>query len=288
MSIFRTDQLENATVLVTGASGGIGEATAILFARAGSNVIITARREVKLQEVKLLAEKANQEGNTGKGGKVIALPLDMQDKQAIDGFLDKVPKEFQKIDILVNNAGLVYGRDSVGELNFDEVEVMISILTVITLFFQIYASDIEDTNVLGLFRLTNLLVKGMKERGRGHIINLGSVAGREAYAGGSIYCATKHAVNAFSGALMRELVSTPLRVSEIQPGMVETEFSVTRFRGDRKAADQVYEGLKPLTAQDIAEEIVWCASRPAHVNIAELFVLPTAQASAGIHHKMTK
>lgn len=270
MSIFKTDQLENATVLVTGASGGIGEATAILFARAGSNVIITARREAKLQEVKSLAEKANQEGNTGKGGKVIALPLDMQDKKAIEGFLDQVPKEFQKIDILVNNAGLVYGRDSVGDLNFDEVEVMI------------------NTNVLGLFRLTNLLVKGMKERGRGHIINLGSVAGREAYAGGSIYCATKHAVNAFSGALMRELVSTPLRVSEIQPGMVETEFSVTRFRGDRKAADQVYEGLKPLTAQDIAEEIVWCASRPPHVNIAELFVLPTAQASAGIHHKMPK
>ncbi|KAG0150012.1 hypothetical protein CROQUDRAFT_39131 [Cronartium quercuum f. sp. fusiforme G11] len=270
MSIFRTDALLDATVLVTGASGGIGAATAILFARAGSNLIITARREAKLQEVKQAAEQANKEGGTGKGGKVIALQLDMQNKQAIEGFLDSVPKDFRKIDILVNNAGLVYGRDEVGDLNFDEVEVML------------------NTNVLGLFRLTNLIVKGMKEHGRGHIINIGSIAGREPYAGGSVYCATKHAVNAFSGALLRELVSTPLRVSEVQPGMVETEFSVTRFRGDRKAADQVYEGLKPLTAQDIAEEIVWCAARPAHVNVAELFVLPTAQGSATLSHKAKK
>ncbi|OAV95513.1 hypothetical protein PTTG_09038 [Puccinia triticina 1-1 BBBD Race 1] len=267
MSIFRTESLKDATVLITGASGGIGAATAILFARAGANLIITARREAVLEEVKLACEKANKESGVGHGGRVSALVLDMQEPQAIDSFLDRVPPELKKIDVLVNNAGLVYGRDQVGDLNFEEVQVMI------------------NTNVLGLIRMTNVVVKGMKERAKGHIINIGSIAGREPYAGGSIYCATKHAVNAFSGALLRELVSTPLRVSEIQPGMVETEFSVTRFRGDRKLADAVYDGLQPLTAEDIAEEIVWCAARPPHVNVAELYVLPTAQASATISHR---
>ncbi|POW21345.1 hypothetical protein PSHT_02506 [Puccinia striiformis] len=269
MGIFRTESLHDATVLITGASGGIGAATAILFARAGANLIITARRESNLKEVKLECEKANKESGIGHGGQVSALVLDMQDPKAIESFLDRVPSELQKIDVLVNNAGLVYGRDQVGELNFEEVQVMI------------------NTNVMGLIRMTNLIVKGMRERSKGHIINIGSIAGREPYAGGSIYCATKHAVNAFSGALLRELVSTPLRVSEIQPGMVETEFSVTRFRGDRNLANSVYEGLHPLTAEDIAEEIVWCAARPPHVNIAELFVLPTAQASATLSHRQS-
>ncbi|CAH7684973.1 hypothetical protein BY996DRAFT_4574527 [Phakopsora pachyrhizi] len=270
MGLFKTERLEDINVLVTGASGGIGAATAILFARAGANVLITARREAELEKVKSLAIKANEEGGTGKGGRVDILKLDMKDRSAVDNFLTKIPKDFKSIDILVNNAGLVYGMDHVGDLNMDEVETMI------------------NTNVLGLIRITNMIVKGMKERGKGHIINLGSIAGREPYAGGSVYCATKHAVNAFSGALLRELVSTPIRVSEIQPGMVETEFSVTRFRGDRSKADSVYEGLKPLTAEDIAEEVAWCASRPPHVNVAELFVLPTSQASPTINYRGKK
>ncbi|KNZ54253.1 hypothetical protein VP01_299g2 [Puccinia sorghi] len=232
MGIFRTESLQDATVLITGASGGIGAATAILFARAGANLVITARRESVLQQVKSECEKAHKECAAGHGGRVAALVLDMQDPSAIDSFIGRLPDELKNIDILVNNAGLVYGRDPVGELNFEEVQVMIS----------------------------------MKERAKGH-------------------CATKHAVNAFSGALLRELVSTPLRVTEIQPGMVETEFSVTRFRGDRKMADSVYEGLHPLTAEDVAEEIVWCAARPSHVNVAELYVLPTAQASATLSHR---
>ncbi|MBW0545097.1 hypothetical protein O181_084812 [Austropuccinia psidii MF-1] len=267
MGIFRTESLENANVLVTGASGGIGAATAILFARAGANVLITARRESKLAEVKELAEKANRDGGTNRGGKIHTMALDVQDPKSIESLLDRAPADIKTIDILVNNAGLVYGRDHVGELNFEEVQIMI------------------NTNVLGLMRVTNLIVKGMKERNKGHVINIGSIAGREPYAGGSVYCATKHAIKAFSGALIRELVSTPIRVSEVQPGMVETEFSVTRFRGDKQQADAVYQGLKPLVAEDIAEEVVWCAARPSHVNVAELFVLPTAQASATLSHR---
>lgn len=270
--IFRTGNLHKANVLITGASGGIGAATAILFARAGANLIITARRQSNLDQVKLDAQRAadQQAGDSPHAPQICALTLDLQDSHAIESFLDRLPPSLKSIDILVNNAGLVYGRDPVGDLNMDEVQTMI------------------NTNVLGLIRLTNLVVKGMKERAKGHIINIGSIAGREPYAGGSVYCATKHAVNAFSGALLRDLVSTPLRVSEIQPGMVETEFSVTRFRGNRQLADAVYEGLEPLTAEDIAEEIVWCAARPPHVNIAELFVLPTAQASATLCHRDQK
>ncbi|GAA6064178.1 hypothetical protein JCM10212_003059, partial [Sporobolomyces blumeae] len=139
--------------------------------------------------------------------------------------------------------------------------------------------------VIGLITLTQIIVNEFKKRNSGHIINLGSIAGKEPYAGGSIYCATKHAVSAFNGALLRELVSTPIRVTQICPGMVETEFSVTRFRGDRDKADKVYEGIQPLVAQDIAEEIVWAASRPDHVNIADVLVFPTAQASATINHR---
>jgi len=167
----------------------------------------------------------------------------------------------------VNNAGFVHGVERVGDIADADIESMFA------------------TNVLGLISVTQLFVKEMKARKSGHIINLGSVAGREPYVGGSIYCATKHAVRAFSGALMREVVDTPIRVTEIQPGMVETEFSIVRFRGDKSAADKVYDGLQPLTAEDIAEEIVWAASRPPHVNLAEVFVLPVNQASPTISYR---
>ncbi|GAA5946363.1 hypothetical protein JCM3775_004769 [Rhodotorula graminis] len=265
--VFNPSRLAGKTVLITGASGGIGAATAILFARAGSNLILTARRQAQLDEVAAAATQAHREGGTGKGGKFVTLTLDMQDRTAIKGLLDRIPDDLKKVDVLVNNAGLVYGKEVVGEINEDEVDTMF------------------NTNVLGLITLTQLFVREFKARNSGHVINLGSIAGKEPYAGGSIYTATKHAVDAFNGSLLRELVGWNIRVSQICPGMVETEFSVTRFRGDRDAATAVYDGLQPLVAADIAEEIVWAASRPEHVNVADVLVFPTAQASATINHR---
>ncbi|OAX44631.1 NAD(P)-binding protein [Rhizopogon vinicolor AM-OR11-026] len=267
MSVFNASRLIGKTVLITGASSGIGAATAILFAKGGSNVILTARRADVLQKVADECTAAHKAAGMQYGGKFVTVQLDVSDKSQINGFLEKIPADLREVDILVNNAGYVVGVDRVGDLSMDNVEGMFS------------------TNVFGLIALTQLFVKDFKKRKTGHVINLGSIAGREAYAGGSIYCATKHAVNAFTGALMRELVDTPIRVTEIQPGMVETEFSVIRFRGDKSAADKVYEGLQPLVAEDIAEEIVWAASRPPHVNLAEVFVLPVNQASATLNYR---
>ncbi|GAA5925424.1 uncharacterized protein JCM15063_005023 [Sporobolomyces koalae] len=265
--VFSASRLAGKTVLVTGASGGIGAETAILFARTGANLILTARRQQALDQVAELAKQAHLEGQTGKGGQFVTLTLDVSDRNAVKGLLDRIPQELRNIDILVNNAGLVYGTDKVGEIDDTEIDTMF------------------NTNVIGLISLTQIIVNEFKKRNSGHIINLGSIAGKEPYVGGSIYCATKHAVSAFNGSLLRELVSTPIRVTQICPGMVETEFSVTRFRGDREKAGKVYEGIQPLVAQDIAEEIVWAASRPDHINIADVLVFPKAQASATINHR---
>ncbi|KAH8117408.1 NAD-binding protein [Phellopilus nigrolimitatus] len=261
MSVFNSSRLLGKTVLITGASGGIGAATALLFAKAGSNLILLARRAEALQKV--LEEVKAVQGS----GKVASLQLDVSDKAQVASLWEKVPKDLRNVDVLVNNAGFVLGVDKVGSIKAEDMEAMFS------------------TNVFGLIAMTQLLIKDFKERKTGHVINIGSVAGREPYAGGSIYCATKHAVRAFSGALMREVVDTPIRVTEIQPGMVETEFSIVRFRGDKSAADKVYEGIQPLVAEDIAEEIVWAASRPPHVNLAEVYVLPVNQASPTISHR---
>ncbi|KAN0059947.1 hypothetical protein ACQY0O_007920 [Thecaphora frezii] len=260
-TIFPTHRLHNKTVLVTGASGGIGKATALLFARAGCNVVLTARRAEPLSQAAQECAAANREGQTGAGGNFAAITLDMTQRSQLDALLSQLPVWARNVDILVNNAGLVLGTDKVGDISPDEIDIMI------------------DTNVKGLIHLTQIFVREFKKRQSGHIINLGSIAGREGYPGGSIYCATKFAVNAFTSALLKELVDTPIRVTEIQPGMVETEFSITRFRGDKSAADQVYQGLKPLRAEDIAEEIVWAANRPNHVNVAETLVFPVNQAS---------
>ncbi|GAA5984867.1 hypothetical protein JCM11641_005446 [Rhodosporidiobolus odoratus] len=254
----------------TGASGGIGAATAILFARAGANLILTARRQAQLDQVATAAKQAFQEGGSKVGGKVATLTLDMTDREAVKGVLSKVPEELRAVDILVNNAGLVFGTDKVGDIDDAELETM----------FQ--------TNVLGLIHLTQIFVKEFKARESGHIINLSSIAGQEPYIGGSIYCATKHAVQAFNDSLRRELVGWKgIRVTSISPGMVETNFSVTRFRGDKSKADAVYQGLQPLVAEDIAEEIVWAASRPPHVQIADVLVFPSEQASATVNSKNT-
>lgn len=267
MSVFSSKRLENKTVLVTGASAGIGEATAILYAKAGANVIIAARRQDALATVLESLKAAHKESGVQAGGKFAAVQLDVSNREDVNSLWTKVPQELREVDILVNNAGFVKGVERIGEIADQDID------------------DMFATNVIGLISVTQLLVKDFKARGTGHIINIGSVAGREPYAGGGIYCATKHAVKSFTGSLLRELVDTQIRVTEIQPGMVETEFSNVRYRGDKEAAKNVYKGLEPLTAQDIAEEIVWASSRPPRVNLAEVYVLPVNQASPGIVYR---
>ena len=262
MSVFSTSRLVGKNVLITGASSGIGAATAALFSRAGASVALLARRQKNLAEV---AEKcaALHKENGFQHAKVVTIEADMRDREALGDVLGKAGK----VDILVNNAGLVKGREHVGEISNEDIDVM----------FQ--------TNVIGLFHLTQLAVNDFKKRNEGMIINLGSVAGIEPYAGGSIYCATKFAVNAISGSLIRELVNTNIRVAEILPGMVETEFSVVRYRGDKDRATNEYKGIDPLTGEDVAEQIVWVASRPPHVQIAEILMFPTNQASATTNYR---
>ncbi|KAJ3936860.1 MAG: hypothetical protein NXY57DRAFT_884909 [Lentinula lateritia] len=267
MSIFNASRILGKTVLVTGASAGIGAATALLFAKGGSNVILVARRADAVKTVADACAAAFEASGLKEGGRFAAVQLDVSDKAQVASFWDKVPQDLRNVDILVNNAGFVLGVDQVGNIKDEDIEAMFA------------------TNVLGLISVTQLLLKDFKAKQSGHVINLGSIAGREAYAGGSIYTATKHAVHAFTASMMRELVNTPIRVTEIQPGMVETEFSIVRFRGDAGAAKKVYDGLEPLTATDIAEEIVWAAARPPHVNIAEVLVLPVNQASTTVNYR---
>jgi len=269
-SVFNASRLLGKTVLITGASAGIGAATAILFAKGGSNVILLARRAEALKVVSDACIAAHKESGLQQGGKFAAVQLDVSDQTQVAALWDKVPQDLRIVDVLVNNAGFVLGLEHVGQIADADIEAMFA------------------TNVFGLISMTQLLIKDFKAKKSGHVINIGSIAGREPYAGGSIYTATKHAVNAFTSSMMRELVNTPIRVTEVQPGMVETEFSIIRFRGDTKAASKVYEGLQPLSAEDIAEEIVWAASRPPHVNLAEVFVLPVNQASATLNYRGPK
>ncbi|KAJ8700168.1 hypothetical protein PTI98_003220 [Pleurotus ostreatus] len=267
MSLFNVSRLLGKTVLITGASSGIGAATALLFAKAGSNVILVARRADALKSVADACVAAHKESGVTQGGKFATIQADVADKEQVASILDKIPSDLRAVDVLVNNAGFVKGIEHIGDIADIDVEGMFA------------------TNVLGLIRLTQIFVKEFKARNSGHVINLGSVAGREAYAGGGIYCATKFAVSAFNGSLLKELVNTPIRVTEIQPGMVETEFSIVRFRGDTDRAKTVYDGMQPLVASDIAEEILWVASRPPHVNIAEMLIFPVNQAGAGVVYR---
>ncbi|KAI6143205.1 NAD-P-binding protein [Pisolithus tinctorius] len=253
MSVFNSSHLLRKSVLVTGASSGIGMATAVLFAKVDA-----------LQKVVERCVAVHKEAGAQYGSKFVTIPFDVSNKNQIASFSDKIPAELRHIDILVNNTGYVIGVDCVGDISLENMEGMFA------------------TNMFGLITLTQLFIK---ERGTGHIINIGSIAGKEPYAGGSIYCTTKHALHVFTAALVSEVVNTPIRVTEIQPGMVKAEFSIIRCRGNKTAADKVYNGLQPLVAEDIAEEIVWAASRPPHVNIAELFVLPINQASATITYR---
>ncbi len=246
--------LKNKVVFVTGASAGIGRSCARAFAAEGAKVLLCARRADRL---KALAAELKREF----GVPIHHFALDVRDRAAVEKAVAGLPGDWQAIEVLVNNAGLSRGLSKLHEGLVSDWEEMI------------------DTNVKGLLYVSRAVIPGMVARGTGHIINIGSIAGHEVYPNGNVYCATKFAVRALSQGLRLDLNGTPLRVSEVSPGMVETEFSLVRFHGDAARAGKVYEGLKPLTPDDIADAVLVCATRPPHVNIAEMVVMPTAQAS---------
>lgn len=253
--------VKNQTVFITGASSGIGRACAHSFAREGANLLICARRGERLAGLK-------QELSVGHPGiKIHAFELDVRDRDAVEESLNTLPGDWKEIDILVNNAGLSRGLDKLHEGLIEDWEEML------------------DTNVKGLLYVTRTVVPWMVARNTGHIINIGSIAGHEVYPRGNVYCASKHAVDALTKGLRLDLVDTPLRVTTVDPGLVETEFSEVRFHGDRERAASVYKGFKPLSGADIADAVVWSASRPPHVQIAEIVIFPTSQASAAVVHR---
>jgi NADP-dependent 3-hydroxy acid dehydrogenase YdfG len=241
--------------LITGATAGFGKATAELFAANGYQVIITGRRKTRLD---VLERQLKEKYQT----KVLSLCFDVRSATETKNALNSIPTEWQAIDVLVNNAGLAAGLGAIQNGSLDDWEQMI------------------DTNVKGLLYVTRIVSPWMAQRNKGHIINIGSIAGKEVYANGNVYCATKHAVDALTKAMRIDLLPHGIRVTQIAPGMAETEFSIVRFKGDEDRAKNVYKGLKPLTADDIAETIFWCASRPAHVNINDIVIMPTAQANS--------
>lgn len=251
----------NKIALITGATSGIGKSCAKKFASEGYDIILNGRNSEKLADV----------AKEFEGGETDILPLvfDVCDRTSIEKALASLEGKWKNIEVLINNAGLVFGTDKEFEGSLDEWDIMI------------------DTNIRGLLAMTRLVVPGMIERGKGHIINLGSIAGDAAYPGGSVYCATKAAVKALSDGLRIDLVDTPLKVTNIKPGLVETNFSVVRFRGDKAKADAVYKGIEPLCGDDIANVAWFAASAPEHVQIAEVLVMPTYQATGTINHKRT-
>lgn len=245
---------------ITGASSGIGAACAQKFAQAGYTLLLNARSTNKLQALKFELESKYKVD-------IVLLPFDVRDRHAAATSLNTLPDKYKSIDVLVNNAGLALGIDKEYEGTEENYDTMI------------------ETNITALLMITRLIVPGMVARGTGHIINIGSVAGDAAYPGGSVYCATKAAVKILSDGLRMDLVNTPLRVTNIKPGLVETNFSLTRFAGDKERADKVYQGIKPLTGDDIADVVYYAASAPAHVQIAEVLVLATHQASGSIVYR---
>ncbi|MCX6572866.1 MAG: SDR family oxidoreductase [Candidatus Aminicenantes bacterium] len=252
--------LKDKIVFITGASAGIGEATARAFAAEGARILLCARRIERIEKLGRALESEHKSA-------VHAFRLDVRDQAAVDRAIAGLPAEWRAIEVLINNAGLSRGLDKLPHGLLSDWEEMI------------------DTNVKGLLYVTRAVLPGMIERGRGHIINIGSLAGYEVYPAGNVYCATKFAVRALSKGLRLDLNGTPIRVSEVAPGMVETEFSLVRFHGDAERAGKVYQGLTPLGPDDIADAVVWCATRPLHVNVSEVVVMPTAQASTTLVHR---
>jgi 3-hydroxy acid dehydrogenase / malonic semialdehyde reductase len=242
--------LTGKTVLITGASSGIGEACARAFADAGARLILSARRIERLQQ--LAAELRTP---------THLIQLDVRDQAAIQRAIDTLPAEWQSIDVLLNNAGLSRALTKLQEYAIEDINEMV------------------DTNVKGLLYVTRAVAPGMVARGKGHIINIGSIAGHWTYVYGAVYCATKAAVKSITEGLKMDLNGTPVRVSAVDPGMVETEFSLVRFHGDEERAKKVYADVKPLTGADVADVVLYCATRPSHVNINEVILMPVAQAS---------
>ncbi len=246
--------IKGKIVFITGASSGIGLESAKAFAREGCKLILTARR---IDKIKFLAAELLKEFGTES----LTLPLDVRKKEDVFTLFDKLPDHWKKIDILLNNAGVGKGLSPIHESDPDGWDEMI------------------DTNVKGLLFVTKSVANLMIKNGNGHIINVGSVAGREVYPNGNVYCATKFAVNALTKAMRVELYDKNIRVTTVDPGMVETEFSLIRFDGDEERAKNVYKGMTPLSPADIADTIVFCATRPAHVNISEVVIYPSDQAN---------
>ncbi len=254
--------LQNQIILITGASSGIGTACARIFAGAGAKLILAARRLERLQQ---LADTLNKDFST----EIHLLQLDVRDRSAVESAISTLPPSWSDIDILINNAGLSRGLDKLHEANFQDWEDMI------------------DTNVKGLLYVSRYVVPGMVSRDRGHLVNLGSIAGHQTYPGGNVYCATKAAVRAISEGLKQDLLGTRVRVTSVDPGMVETEFSEVRFHGDSERAKKVYQGVTPLTADDVADVIFFCVTRSPHVNINEVVLMPVDQASATLVNRRT-
>ena len=246
------------TILITGATSGIGLATAKKLANSKNNLILCGRRQYKLDEISNEISKITN---------VLTLRFDVSNKEELNKVLENLPKEFSSIDVLINNAGNAHGLDTIQEGSLDDWDNMI------------------DSNVKGLLYVSRVLIPKMIVKQNGHIINIGSLAGREVYEKGNIYCATKHAVNAISKAMRIDLNKTGIKVSEINPGLVETDFSNVRFKGDSDRAEKVYLGYKALQADDIADIIEFVINRPSHVNIADILVLPKSQATSSIINK---
>jgi NADP-dependent 3-hydroxy acid dehydrogenase YdfG len=242
--------------LITGATAGIGEACANVFAREGYNLILTGRRLDRLEK---LASHLNDKYNV----EVAVSSFDVRNREQVIENLESLPAKWKKVDVLINNAGLSQGLDPIQKGSYDDWDTMI------------------DTNVKGLLYVSRVVSNWMIDNGYGHIVNLGSIAGKEVYANGNVYCATKHAVDALNKGMRIDLLPYGIKVTAVHPGAVETEFSEVRFKGDKERAKKVYEGFEPLAALDIAETIWFAASRPAHVNINDLVIMPTAQATAG-------
>lgn len=245
----------NKTALITGASAGFGKAIAILLAKNNYNVIITGRRSEALKKLEELIRKETSVD-------VLCLPFDIRKQEEVSKAIDSLSGNWSEVDILVNNAGLAAGLHRIDEGKLEDWEQMI------------------DTNVKGLLYISRKIAPMMVKRKSGHIINIGSIAGKEVYEKGNVYCATKHAVDALTKGMRTDLVDFGIKVTSINPGAAETEFSLVRFKGDKEKADAVYDGFTPLYADDIAEAVLFVVSRPAHVNINEMLIMPTAQASS--------
>jgi 3-hydroxy acid dehydrogenase / malonic semialdehyde reductase len=245
--------MDNGIVLITGATAGIGEATAVLLAENRFRLILTGRRQERLEELKNKLSRLTP---------VHTLNFDIRNKKEVIDAVDSLPAEWQDINFLINNAGLAAGMDYFHEGDTDDWDQMI------------------DTNLKGLLYISRKIIPGMTQRGAGHIVNVGSIAGREMYERGNVYSATKHAVEALSKGMRIDLLKYGVKVSTVSPGMVETEFSMVRFKGDEEKAKFPYRGMKPLTARDVAEAVLFMITRPPHVAIHDLLIMPTAQASA--------